>query len=309
MKDSPLHRPFPIPAFNPFHGGRMAWRLGLLAEYILSLCPPPRIKPRPRLDDLRYVTMAGRAHLLHLRESLISLHRSWQNLPDLVVVSDGSWGREEFLKTFRFWPGPITLMMPQEVSSALAASGDQALAELALRHPYGLKLAAIVLLARTRRMLFIDADVLWFSDPSEMLTRYQARDTPAVTVESNRSFNTQLALAFCPAALESPYVNSGGVLLEGELCDKGLLDSMIAFILNKRDYAFIDQTVAAVAVRLNGTVFPKQFCLVEFDDAFAVSHQRPWKDGYHSRHYVTFMRHQFYRDALQLRWQAFFQRN
>jgi hypothetical protein len=42
-------------------------------------------------------------------------------------------------------------------------------------------------------------------------------------------------------------------------------------------------------------------CLVEFDDAFAFRSRQPGKEGFHSRHYVRFMRHQFYRDALGLR--------
>ena len=54
-------------------------------------------------------------------------------------------------------------------------------------------------------------------------------------------------------------------------------------------------------MKLHGEFFPEKLSLVEFDDVDRFRSRNMNDEGYCSRHYVNWMRHLFYRDALRLR--------
>jgi hypothetical protein len=304
LNDSPLRRPFPVPAFNPFHGGRMAWRIGAVAEYILSLSPPPRTAARPRLEGFRYITMAGRAHLLQLRESLVSLARCWSAIPGITLLSDGSWEEADFRKCFGWWPHELVVRTPGDVREELTKQGYEKLAEFTKTHPLALKLGFIVTEALRGRCFFVDTDILWLKDPVDLLGRHNWDAGVAASVETTGSFNRDLAQKFCPAVLEPPYTNTGFVMLSGKLFNGGLSLDEVLESISDRSHEFNEQTVIAIAVRLNGQNLPGDFLINEFSNPFEM---RPahldGRDGW-ARHYVRFMRHLLYRDALILRWRG-----
>jgi len=66
------------------------------------------------------------------------------------------------------------------------------------------------------------------------------------------------------------------------------------------DGAF-EQTIIATAVHRGAGLLPTKINLVEFDDINRFCHRNMRSEGYYSRHYVNWMRHLFYRDALRLR--------
>src|SRR6266700_616714 len=106
-----LARKFAPVLLRPFSGMNVSVRLGEVAHSILSHWP---IRPQPAkpIANFRYVTMCDRAHWLMLRESLFSLHRSWTLLPEITVVSHGTWTPSEFGDVFAWWPWTIALLAP-----------------------------------------------------------------------------------------------------------------------------------------------------------------------------------------------------
>jgi hypothetical protein len=297
---NPFAVPFPTWWLDPRKPTPLATRWGGFAEYLLSHHVQKNLGSKT-VSSLRYVTLVGRKHWLLLRESLVSLHRSWQSIPQLTVVSDGSWGKEEFLDAFRFWPDPIEVLMPDDITVPLVNAGQTALAQLAAHHPLGLKLAAIIYLAHEEQILFVDSDILWFSDPQHILAQLRDLPGPSTAVEDGFSYNEEIIRRHCPGGFSPPHINTGCAYLNGELCGNDFLQSMLATALEQPKHPFNEQTIIAVAVNQLGRRLPVEFCLVYFDDAFALRRRRPWREGYHSRHYVHWMRHQFYRDALRLR--------
>jgi hypothetical protein len=65
-----------------------------------------------------------------------------------------------------------------------------------------------------------------------------------------------------------------------------------------------EQTIIATAIKLGGEFFPERLSLVEFDDVHRFRSRNMNDEGYCSRHYVNWMRHLLYRDALRLRWRS-----
>jgi hypothetical protein len=285
---------------NPFSGMNVSVRLGELACNILCRWP---IKPLPPKAEsgFRYLTLAGRIHWLMLRESLLSLYWSWKKLPTITVVSDGSWSAQDFCPVFSWWPGKIDVLSPDQIIAQADAAEERELAQYANASGWGLKVASIVLLARREPVLFVDADILWFADPADLLGPSEFWARPRGVREPDCYQHSEMALRFCPKVLEPPFVNGGILALHGEFLTAEILRAMVHEALaDPKDGAF-EQTIIASAVHMGAGLLPTKINLVAFDDIDRFCHRNMKREGYYSRHYVNWMRHLFYRDALKLR--------
>jgi hypothetical protein len=288
---------------SPFSGINVSVRLGQLALNVLSRWS---IKPLPPKAEsgLHYLTIAGRTHWLMLRESMFSLYRSWRKLPTITVVSDGSWSAADFYPVFSWWPGKINVLSREQIIAQAGAAGERELAQYAEASAWGLKVASIVLLARQEPVLFVDADILWFADPTDLFGPTECWARPRGVRESNCYQHREMALRFCPEVLKPPFVNGGILALHGEFLTAEILRAMVREALaDPKDGAF-EQTIIAMAVKLGGELLPEKLSLVEFDDVHRFRSRNMNAEGYYSRHYVNWVRHLFYRDAFKLRLQS-----
>jgi hypothetical protein len=295
-----LARRFAFGLLRPFSGMNSSVRLGEIAQTILSHWP---VKPLPTKAPAGfcYLTICGRAHWLMLRESLLSLYYAWNALPEIVVISDGSWTEQEFSSVFEWWPRKINVLSREDICRKACSAGEVELASYAEASPYGLKLASIVLLAETEPLLFVDADILWFDDPGEMLGPTSDWSKPRGIRESNCYQDKPMATRHCPQVLNPPFVNGGILALHGKLLQSELLRTMVREALIQPKNGAFEQTIIAAGVKLGGGIFPEKLCLVEFDDITKFSHRNMLKEGFCSRHYVNWMRHLLYRDAFRNR--------
>ena len=275
-------------------------RLGEIAHNIVSHWPIPLQQAKP-VAHFCYLTMCDRAHWLMLRESLFSLYRSWNSLPEITVVSDGTWTASEFADVFGWWPAPINVLTRYEVSLAASSAGFPELANYARESIWGLELATVTTQAKKHPVLYADADILWFRDPAPLLDDPVSWDKPRAVRESNCHQRRDMALRYCTRVLEAPFVNGGIVVLHGELMAPELLRSMVQEALRDPQDSSCEQTIIATAVKIGGELLPEKLSLVEFDDVHKFRSRDMWNEGYCSRHYVNWMRHMLYRDALKLR--------
>jgi len=277
-------------------------RLGQLALNVLSRWSIKPLPPKPE-SGLNYLTIGGRSHWLMLRESMFSLYKSWKKLPTITVVSDGSWSEADFYPAFSWWPGKINVFSREQIITQADAAGEGELAQYAEASAWGSKVASIVLLARRGPVLFVDADILWFKDPADLLGPSDLWAKPRGVRESNCYQHRDMALRFCPEVLEPPFVNGSILALHGEFLTAEILRAMVnEALVDPNDGAF-EQTIIATAVKLRGELFPENLILVEFDDVDRFRSRDMQDEGYYSRHYVNWMRHLLYRDAFKLRLQ------
>jgi len=283
-------------------------RLGQLALNVLSRWSIKPLPPKPE-SGLTYLTIGGRSHWLLLRESMFSLYCSWKKLPTITVVSDGSWSAADFHPVFSWWPGEINVLSREQIITDADAAGERELARYAEASAWGLKIASIVLLARREPVLFVDADILWFKDPADLLGTSDSWAKPRGVRESNCYQHREMALRFCPEVLQPPFVNGGILALGGEFLSAEILRAMVNEALTDPDDGAFEQTIIASAVHRGVGLLPGEISLVEFDDINRFRHRNMKREGYYSRHYVNWMRHLFYRDALRLRWRSVLSRN
>src|SRR5262249_38927844 len=104
-----LSRKFAPGLLRPFSGMNTSVRLGEIAQTVLSRWPISRQPAKPNANFCCLVVI-DRGHWLMLRESLFSMYRSWNSLPNITVVSDGSWAADEFAEVFAWWPAPIVTL-------------------------------------------------------------------------------------------------------------------------------------------------------------------------------------------------------
>ena len=307
QKEAFKHK-FAAGLLNVFSRMNISVRLGQLALNILSRWSIKALPPKSE-SGLCYLTIGSRTHWLMLRESMFSLYRSWKKLPTITVVSDGSWSAADFYPVFSWWPGKINVLSREQILADAGAAGERELAQYAEASAWGLKVASIVLLARREPLLFVDADILWFADPADLFGPSDFWAKPRGVRESNCYQHRDLALRFCPKVLEPPFVNGGILALHGEFLPEDILRAMVHEALADPKDGTFEQTIIATAVKLGGEFFPEKLSLVEFDDVHRFRSRDMQDEGYYSRHYVNWMRHLLYRDALRLRWRSVLSRN
>lgn len=283
-------------------------RLGQLALNVLSRWPIKPLPPKPE-SGLYYLTIGGRTHWLMLRESMFSLYRSWKKLPTITVVSDGSWSAADFYPVFSWWPGRVNILSREQIIAQADAAGERELTQYAEASAWGLKVASIVLLARREPVLFVDADILWFADPADLLGPSESWSKPRGVREIHCYQHREMALRFCPKVLEPPFVNGGILALHGDFMTPEMLRAMVHEALADPKDGTFEQTIIATAVHAGAGLLPNETNLVAFDDIDTFCHRNMSSQGYYSRHYVYWMRHLFYRDALRLRWRVALTRN
>src|SRR5437879_12915811 len=108
-----------------------------------------------------------------------------------------------------------------------------------------------------------------------------------------------MSLLFFPNILEPPFFNGGILALHGEFLTAELLRAMVREALADPKDGTFEQTIIASAVKIGGELFPEKMSLVEFDDVDRFRSRNMKIEGYYSRHYVNWMRHVLYRDAIR----------
>lgn len=297
---SPFYVPAPWAWLHPRTKSTLAGRIGAVCEYVLSKQQIPVIPFRPK-SSLHYVSMVGRKHWLLLRESLLSLCFAWTHVPRLSVISDGTWEEREFRQYFNWWPGSLRVWSPQQTLKLLPKSITPELHRLAEAHPLGLKLAGILALGTEGPLLFVDSDVLWFSDPWANQEKRTLDFVIASGIDPECSYNPALVESVQPTLNTPPFTNSGCVWLQMNELDADFLKKTLVASQVNPHHEFNEQTIIAALIRNQGRFLPAEFFLVKFDDQHNISPTQTLRNPPHSRHYVRFMRHLFYRDAVLLR--------
>lgn len=299
-------RALPLAWLDPRRKIPLSVRLGVCSEYLISRCSIPPLPEKPAAD-LDYVTMVGKPHALLLRESLLSVCRTWSRIPRLTVVSDGSWKAQEIQDFLAWWPQPVVCEEPPAILGRATTEESADLRKLAAAHPLGLKLATLAVHSAQHRFIFVDSDVLFFQDPLPWISVHNWEQSPAASVEPHGSFSRSLAEAICGAVLTPPFINSGFVLIGRPLSKSALWPLLLRKAAETPSEEFNEQTIIACLVRQDGQTISQDRFLNRFDDGEAIFPRLSRNGG--ARHYVRYLRHLFYRDALLLRVQRLFSTN
>ena len=277
-----------------------AYRSGPIYRSIVQTLPAPHPPAKPRFD-LPLLTACGQKHLPMLVQSLYSLAICWSRLPAVTVVSDGTATVEEIEAALRWWPGDLQVRTWQFYADYHRARGRAAMAKYAEMDGFGRKLSAILAESEQRRMFWCDCDILFYSDFIPFLD-IELPPVPFLVASLDwvHGYDTQLTDKLQAHLANYPPVNTGVDIFEGNLYDTCELEPLVEQA-TKYCNVFTEQTILAEAVYRRGKIVWDLDVMLIFDDDRLTF--KPTFLGKHwaARHYVTPIRHLFWRDALAFR--------
>jgi teichuronic acid exporter len=239
----------------------------------------------------------------YLNASLISIYRSWDKLPEILVISDGT-PVETFRQQMIKWPRRLDIISWEEVSRRFEQNPD--LTFYANNFIFGRKFLALLWLGQESPSLYCDTDILWYSSPEEpqihtnpFLKMSRDIDKGFYDLEVIRTLGEE-------RCLESAPLNSGLMYLSGdfssypnwrELCKALAIDRS-----GKGRIDFSEQTAWAI---LNNHFNPQSWwgleeVLIKVDDMHNLEFTGNHFPSIRARHYVNTKPTAFWRDFLYM---------
>ena len=274
----------------------------MLCEYLVVRRVNKLVLPAKRNLSFQLVTLVRSRDIPMLLASLASLVRHTSGCPSICVVLDDQENLEMVQDAIEPNRHAIQLMTRDEVVRLADKMGMHLEAAFARRHHFGLKYAAIQVLARGEATVYADADLLYFKDIRSLIERpsdkpltasldYQHSYSPFVVAQAGTLYGLNL-LSLKP-------INAGFTLWRGAF-DPHQTAAMLTRILAQPEISLFDeQTLVASLAHRAGSAFGEDDVLVS--DSFLTTsgpscRNKPWS----VRHYVGPVREQFWIDAFHL---------
>ena len=259
-----------------------------------------------RTFPYKLVYMCGREGIGYLNASLVSIYRTWDKLPEIVIVSDGT-PLSKFGQELIDWPRKIEVISWEEGAVHFSMEGNTYLCEYARNLVYGKKFISLMYLARQYPFLYSDTDVLWYSSPEE-----PAFDVAAPFIKMGQDVGTGyytdemlVALGEEGCMTATPY-NAGLMYLNGDFSVYPKWQALCQYLSVHRsrlpDPEFSEQTAFAILNNhFNGlSWWSPDEVLIRTDDEYTLRYTWKKNPGIRARHYVHTRRTAFWRDFLYM---------
>jgi hypothetical protein len=250
-------------------------------------------------SNVELVFYCGRKSIKYLNASLISVYNSWERLPHITIVSDGTI-QKDLLSEIIKWPRGIEIVEWIDLTENLS-DDFIGLIEFAKRNILGRKLIGILALSRKYdSILYSDTDVLWYSDPK--LEDEVSKNNSAIEIklgldiEGDGYYSDDL-INFVQFQISKPNLNSGIIFIRGNPMNLELWEKISLFFRMENEgkpayenLTFHEQTAFVILSKFANTIpWGKDEILIQIDDILNFNFTR--KDIKYpaiiARHYVT----------------------
>ena len=272
----------------------LAYRLPVIYKYILRY---KKLKSEHKpTTDLNVITMTGSAHIELTRLSVLSIANKWSKLPKLIIYGDGSISEKEIRANLSFWKGELEVGEWLYVKKHHIEKGRKAVLQYADINPFGKKLALILFHAAQHKTMWIDSDILFYNDflphiPNQNLDFLCGGSEDWLQAFDDRIVN-ELERNFSP----DYRFNAGMLYIFGkDLYEKYNLDNMLKNIHPNYDF-LTEQTIFAHIAHNSLGVIWKQNVLKNSHEDNQSTNATALNEVI-ARHYVSNVRHLFWRDA------------
>jgi hypothetical protein len=274
-------------------------RTGWIYRMALNLIPSkiPDFKSLDRVD-INYITLCGEHHVNYLHENLISLITTWKVIPNITIYA--SHGEESYkaIQNKLSWAKDIITILPwQDCLKDVSHQTEQDLISFSRDAVIGRKLLVVVTNGRKRPTMFCDTDIIWFNKPNlEALNGLKIK----CTVDFAAAYSANL-IEKMPALLQKPYINSGLIYIDDDVMGNPNLLSLLQEAVRKPDH-WSEQAILAIAVLDSGkNVWSEDEVYMTLDDEVSYLPTYPGHKSWIARHYVSAVRHIFWRDVFFIR--------
>ncbi len=274
----------------------LAFRLPLLYKALLNTKKIKKAQAKEALGAT-VITMTGKKIITMTRCSILSIARSWERLPRLIVVSDGTITAREIEEKLAFWQGELIVHGWEHTANYHLVKKRDKLIKYAGEHVLGKKMAVILHHAEIYPITWFDSDILFFSDfsamlppdsPTEFVCGGSADHWPTYDPRVLKHYNNDLYKVY--------QFSSGLLYIYGEeLYERFGIDDLLPELNNYVDF-FTEQTIFAhIASKSLGILWGLDIIKNFNDDSQSLKPMQV--NNVIGRHYTTNVRHLFWRDA------------
>lgn len=114
--------------------------------------------------NYQLVFFCGKKGIDYLNSSLLSVYLSWNKLPELIIISDGT-PIESIKKQLIKWPRKIKFTTWLECAEYFKNNNNESLYNYACKELWGKKMVSVLYCALQYPILYSDTDILWFGNP------------------------------------------------------------------------------------------------------------------------------------------------
>lgn len=279
----------------------VSYRSAAAYRKTLAMLPSPRRLPDKDVLDRIFVTMCGKRHLLMLEQSLFSIALFSDSYPEIRVYSDGSLEREEILAKLAWWPGMLSVPDMGKHEDWARKNSWLSLLNYSQINGFGRKLLVIAAEAEINPFVWFDTDILFFADVSGFLSKEIDKDV-VISAALDWCYGYDCSLTNGPLSWlnQLPPVNTGFLEVSDGFFQKSCLEELVALGVPKCN-GFTEQTILASVVHQSGRIkWDLSDIDISDDDKQSLAPTFLQKKV-PARHYVTPIRHLFWRDAVALR--------
>ena len=232
-------------------------------------------------------------HSRFVEECLDSVRH--QTYPNLEVIIFDDWSKDNSISVINTWLKKHRLdwqFIPHTRNIGICASLNE-----------------VLRLARGKYISVVAADDVWLPDKTTRQVAMMEQMPKDIGVLYSDAFQINES----GEALPQMFIEAHRKLVtppEGFLFDllwEGNFIPAMATLIRRECFTLVgtyDEDLCFEDWDMGAGLLPAKINLVEFDDVDRFRHRNMKREGYYSRHYVNWMRHLFYRDALKLRLQG-----
>lgn len=249
--------------------------------------------------SFKLVFFSGERDIDYLNSSLISVYQSWNELPEICIISDGT-PVDKIRNGLIKWPKKTDILSWEECANYFKKKGNANLYNYASNVLIGKKLIGILYCAERFPVLYSDTDVLWFNSPPEINVDFDPNPKIKMSQDVRYFYSEPILekLNELKCLNTIPY-NAGVMFLTGEMSSfpnwELLCETLSA--ANGSDW-FEEQTSFAILSNyFNPNIFFKPSeILIKIDDEYSLKYTKKMYPNILARHYVSKKGSTFWRD-------------
>lgn len=213
----------------------LAYRLPLLYRSLLEYKPLAVGQPKASAAYTVFM-MTGKSIIDVTRLSAYSIVKYWEEIPKLIITSDGSLSPEEIKSKFRFWPGELIVNHWQQSAVYHQDKNRINLLNYAESH--------VLHQAEVQPVIWIDSDILFYEDFNKYIPEHSGFVCGG-SQEGNSTYDDRV-LNFYGNNLYDTYTFSSGLLIiyGPRIYEDFRLEELLFHVSNYVHY-FTEQTIFA----------------------------------------------------------------
>ncbi|GAB2830753.1 hypothetical protein [Ferruginibacter profundus] len=251
------------------------------------------------VSPFKLVFFCGKTGIEYLNASMVSVYKSWDTVPEIIIITDGT-PAEVIQKKLIAWPQQLDIFTWEFCGAYFKDKGKTDLNDYAAKDIWGKKFVGICYCAEKYTILYSDTDILWFSSP--LLEDLHNRSVVKMCQDVGYHYSEPLLNAINQQhILNHAPLNAGLIYAGGKFADFPQWNELCHYLALQPDHR-TEQTSFAV---LNNYFNPQQYfkqeeIFIQIDDMHSLKYTKTKNPAIWARHYVNLKNTSFWRDFIYL---------